>query len=202
MKAQARGVTHKVKRLLMRTRRKLYSLRAFVPGLREHHRLEAMVGPLGYWDQLQRYHLRLLCANGLKPGQTLLDIGCGPLQGGIAFIRYLNRGGYTGIEVATNLRVFLDKNGRQAKIIVVERAPAILGPLPDWMKQYVAENLKRLGIEVLVNASIDKIDGEQVLIHTTFAAPDESFDGSFAFILNRVAQFTIISKLGQLTTTY
>ena len=47
-----------------------------------------------------------------------------------------------------------------------------------------------------------QIDGEQVLIHTTFAAPDESFDGSFAFILNRVAQFTIISKLGQLTTTY
>ena len=47
-----------------------------------------------------------------------------------------------------------------------------------------------------------QIDGEQVLIHTTFAAPDGSFDGAFALILNRVAQFTIISKLGQLTTTY
>jgi SAM-dependent methyltransferase len=83
----------------MRARRELYGLRAFVPGLRERHRLEAMVGPLGYWNQLRRYHLRLLCANGLRPGHTLLDIGCGPLQGGIAFIRYLNRGGYTGIDI-------------------------------------------------------------------------------------------------------
>jgi SAM-dependent methyltransferase len=99
MNAPAKGVTHKVKRLLMRIRRKVYSLRAFIPGLRERHRLEAMVGPLGYWDQLQQYHLRLLCANGLRPGQTLLDIGCGPLQGGVAFIRYLNRGGYTGIDI-------------------------------------------------------------------------------------------------------
>jgi SAM-dependent methyltransferase len=85
--------------MLLLVRRKLYSLRAFVPGLREHHRLEVMVGPLGYWNQLQQYQLRLLCAHGLKPEQTLLDVGCGPLQGGVAFIRYLNRGGYTGIDL-------------------------------------------------------------------------------------------------------
>jgi chemotaxis protein CheC len=47
-----------------------------------------------------------------------------------------------------------------------------------------------------------QIDGEQILIHTAFAAPDESFEGTFALILNRVAQFSIITKMGQLTTTY
>lgn len=83
----------------MRTRRQIYGLRAYVPGLREHHRLEAMVGPLGFWHALQRYHLQLLQANGLKPDHTLLDIGCGPLQGGIAFIKYLKPNGYTGLDI-------------------------------------------------------------------------------------------------------
>lgn len=47
-----------------------------------------------------------------------------------------------------------------------------------------------------------QIDGEQILIHTSFTAPDETFDGTFALILNRVAQFGIITKMGQLTSTY
>lgn len=83
----------------MRSRRRLYSLRAFVPGLRERHRLEAMVGPLGFWDELQAYHLELLTRNGLRPHHTLLDIGCGPLQGGVSFIRHLERGGYCGVDI-------------------------------------------------------------------------------------------------------
>lgn len=83
----------------MHARRRAYGFRAFIPGLREHHRLEAMVGPLGFWAALQRYHLHLLQSNGLEPNHTLLDIGCGPLQGGIAFIRYLGINGYTGIDI-------------------------------------------------------------------------------------------------------
>lgn len=90
---------HSLKRFLMHTRRNAYGLRAFIPGLREHHRLEKMVGPLGFWKQLQRYHLQLLQTNGLLPHHTLLDIGCGPLQGGLAFIRYLKPGSYTGIDI-------------------------------------------------------------------------------------------------------
>lgn len=83
----------------MHLRRRAYGMRALVPGWREHHRLEAMVGPLGFWHELQRYHLNLLQKNGLKPGHTLLDIGCGPLQGGEAFIKYLEKDGYTGIDI-------------------------------------------------------------------------------------------------------
>ena len=71
-------------------------------------------------------------------------------------------GGYTGIEVATNLRVYLDKAGRKSKIMIVERAPAILGPLPEWIKNYVSDNLKELNIEVCLNCTIEKIDGHSV----------------------------------------
>ena len=93
---------HKAKRLLMGTRRQIYGLRAFVPGLRERHELEAMVGPLGFWPELQRYQMHVLDRMGLKPAHSLIDIGCGPLQGGIPLIRYLDANRYTGIDVMPN----------------------------------------------------------------------------------------------------
>ena len=87
-----------VERTLKQLRRTLYGLRAFVPGWRRRHKLEAMVGPLGFWDKLQSYQLRAAIGLGLSPGSSLLDLGCGPLQGGIAFIRYLEAGHYTGVD--------------------------------------------------------------------------------------------------------
>jgi len=85
-------------RTLRRWRRQLYGLRSLVPGWRRRHQLEAMVGPLGFWNQLQHYQLRVVTGLGLRPEHSMLDIGCGPLQGGIAFIRYLNPGRYVGVD--------------------------------------------------------------------------------------------------------
>jgi NADH dehydrogenase len=65
-------------------------------------------------------------------------------------------GGYTGVEIATNLRVYLKKKMLEKRIIIVERAPSILGPLPEWMKAYVYNNLKELGVEVLTDTVIQK----------------------------------------------
>lgn len=72
--------------------------------------------------------------------------------------------GYTGIEVATNLWRYFKKRGMLKKIIIVERAPTILGALPDWMKDYVARNLKSMGIEILTNSVIEKIQADQVSV--------------------------------------
>lgn len=58
-----------------------------------------MVGPLGYWKELQAYQLNTLIKTGLKPQNKLLDLGCGPLQGGIAFIKYLEKNNYYGIDI-------------------------------------------------------------------------------------------------------
>jgi len=71
-------------------------------------------------------------------------------------------GGYTGIEVATNLRLYFKKSGWQKRIIILERAPSVLGPLPLWMKDYVLDNLRKLEIEVLVNSQIDSFENEKL----------------------------------------
>ena len=65
--------------------------------------------------------------------------------------------GYTGIEIATNLRRYLAKRRSKKRIIIVERAPSILGSLPAWIKDYVAQNLKRLDIDVAVNTVINTV---------------------------------------------
>lgn len=90
---------HRINRRLKGLRRNIYGLRQFIPGLKEIHKLELMVGPLGYWKELQAYQLKALVSNGMKPEHKLLDIGCGPLQGGIAFIKYLNPNNYFGFDI-------------------------------------------------------------------------------------------------------
>lgn len=73
-------------------------------------------------------------------------------------------GGYTGVEVAANLRLFLDKIKVAKRIIIVERTPVILGPLPDWIKEYVSGNLQRLKVDIFTNSAIEKIEGGRVYL--------------------------------------
>jgi cyclopropane fatty-acyl-phospholipid synthase-like methyltransferase len=54
---------------------------------------------LGFWHELQSYQLNTLKENGLRAEHSLLDIGCGPLQGGLAFIKYLEESKYFGIDI-------------------------------------------------------------------------------------------------------
>jgi SAM-dependent methyltransferase len=94
------SLSHLLVKELKRVRRQVYGFRAYVPGLKFQHERETMVGPVGFWDELQQYQFNVLTANGLKSSHTLLDICCGPLQGGMAFIRYLCAGGYVGVDIS------------------------------------------------------------------------------------------------------
>jgi hypothetical protein len=52
----------------------------------------------GLWDEMGRLQFDFMVAQGLKPSDVLLDIGCGSLRGGVRFIAYLDAGNYLGIE--------------------------------------------------------------------------------------------------------
>jgi SAM-dependent methyltransferase len=65
----------------------------------EQNRLDRMIGPLGYWMEMQEYQINLLKQLDLAPHHALLDIGCGPLSGGLVFIPYLDAGNYFGVDI-------------------------------------------------------------------------------------------------------
>ncbi len=94
------SLSHLFVKELKRVRRQVYGFRAYLPGLKYQHERETMVGPVGFWEELRQYQFNVLAANGLKPAHSLLDICCGPLQGGMAFIRYLDVGGYVGVDIS------------------------------------------------------------------------------------------------------
>lgn len=71
------------------------------PTLKIKHRRERLVGPIGFWEQLQAYQFGFLRSHGLEPHHSVLDIGCGPLQGGLKSIEYLDPGCYVGMDVNT-----------------------------------------------------------------------------------------------------
>lgn len=53
----------------------------------------------GFWEQIGLLQFNFLKQHGLKKESRLLDIGCGPLRGGIHFIDYLNESNYFGIDI-------------------------------------------------------------------------------------------------------
>jgi SAM-dependent methyltransferase len=55
-----------------------------------------MIG--GLWEELGQLQLDFLVAQGLRPEQTFLDVGCGSLRGGVKIIAHLDPGRYWGID--------------------------------------------------------------------------------------------------------
>ena len=55
------------------------------------------------WEAMGQLQFDFLVAQGLKPEHYLLDVGCGPLRGGIHFMAYLEAGHYFGIEKRADL---------------------------------------------------------------------------------------------------
>jgi SAM-dependent methyltransferase len=56
------------------------------------------IGYVEEWEQHGRAQFDYLVSQGLEPQHYFLDIGCGPLRGGVHFIRYLEAGHYFGVE--------------------------------------------------------------------------------------------------------
>jgi SAM-dependent methyltransferase len=81
-----------------------------------------MVG--GLWDELGTLQFEFLKSRGLARGHRLLDVGCGALRGGVHFVRYLDAGGYHGVDINASL---LDAGRRElAAAGIADKAPQLL----------------------------------------------------------------------------
>jgi SAM-dependent methyltransferase len=87
-------------------------------------RLEAMVGPPGLWQSTREFQFRFLKEMGLQPRHSLLDIGCGPLRGGLPVIEYLEPDKYCGLD---KRREAIEEAVRQVKAAgLVDKRPQLL----------------------------------------------------------------------------
>lgn len=71
----------------------------------------------GKWDEMGQLQLDFLIAQGLKPADRFLDVGCGALRAGRLLVDYLDAGHYYGSDinhdlVATGYDVELDDSQR------------------------------------------------------------------------------------------
>lgn len=59
-----------------------------------------------FWDLIRSLQFRFLVDRGLAPSDTLIDVACGSLRGGVDFIRYLDPGRYLGIDKYIELVIY------------------------------------------------------------------------------------------------
>jgi SAM-dependent methyltransferase len=66
---------------------------------------EAAVGGRthAWWLKIGQMQFDYLVAHGLKPGDRVLEIGCGDLRAGRLFIDYLDTGNYYGIDISPDV---------------------------------------------------------------------------------------------------
>jgi SAM-dependent methyltransferase len=69
------------------------------PHLDGKGRSHSTLGPHPFWEKQGAAVLRRLIALGLRPGDLVVDYGCGTLREGIHLIRHLDRGRYVGLDI-------------------------------------------------------------------------------------------------------
>jgi SAM-dependent methyltransferase len=116
----------------------------------------------GHWDIVGPLQCDFLIEQGLGPGHRILDIGCGTLRGGRFFIRHLDPGNYTGMDISPRAlefaRELIEEEG------LADRAPTLV----------LNEDL-RLNFEELAGQRFDVLLAQSVFTHLQEDQIDECF---------------------------
>jgi len=80
-------------------------------------RRHSLVGNPSVWKYTRDFQFQFLLDQGLQKTDTLMDIGCGTLRGGIPLIKYLDNGNYYGIDVRENVLI---EGGKEIKTANLE----------------------------------------------------------------------------------
>ena len=71
-------------------------------------------------------------------------------------------GGYTGLELASNLKLRSVRLGKPARVTVLERKDRFLAGLPNRIRSYLETQARRQGIEIRTVVKVDSFDGRNV----------------------------------------
>jgi NADH:ubiquinone reductase (H+-translocating) len=71
-------------------------------------------------------------------------------------------GGYTGIELATNLFHLAREQNTGAQVTVVEMLDHLGGALPEWVQRYIEQNVRAMGIGVVLGARVTEVSQTMV----------------------------------------
>ena len=72
-------------------------------------------------------------------------------------------GGYTGIEVASQLRRYSWREQPRLDIVVVQLPDSILPKRPEWMQRYMGDQLDRLDVRVKTGCTVEHLDDTVLL---------------------------------------
>jgi NADH dehydrogenase len=117
-----------------------------IPGLAEHGFDVDTYGAAVRLDE----HLAVLGKSDASPGRsTVVVVG----------------GGFTGIEVATEMPARLARVGiKDARIILVDPNPVLGGTMGDDARPVIGEALKSLGVETRLGARVSELDASSVTL--------------------------------------
>ncbi len=73
-------------------------------------------------------------------------------------------GGYTGVEIATNIDILLRTRKNKYRVYIVEKGDEILMMAPEWMRASVRRVLGKAGIDLICGDALKEYDGENVIL--------------------------------------
>lgn len=85
---------------------------------------ETLIGCEGQFQTMRDWQFNLLRDVGIEPTDTLLDLGCGVLRGGIPFIEFLQSGNYYGMDLS--ITALLDAHRRVHSLGLGPKSPTLI----------------------------------------------------------------------------
>jgi 2-polyprenyl-3-methyl-5-hydroxy-6-metoxy-1,4-benzoquinol methylase len=155
----------------------------------------------GKWDEIGQLQIEFLKSNGLRPENTLLDIGCGCLRLGVHAVSYLNSGNYWGTDLNESLLVAgykeeIEPAGLEAKLsraqLITDKEFTFAG-LPhsfDFaLAQSVFTHLPVEHMRLCLTNLANHLDGPCTFFLTVFIAPPEETGGAYTQITGNATTY-------------